>query len=48
MIVGSLSDVIWGTNSTSCPSLVFVHREGVAVNYLKFVSKLPTVVNKEK
>lgn len=48
MTVVSLSDIIWGTNSTSCPSLVFVHTEGVAMNYLKFVSKLPTVVNKEK
>lgn len=48
MTVVSFSDVIWGTNSTSSPSLVVVHTESVAMNYLKFVSQLPTVVNKEK
>lgn len=39
---------LWGTNSTSCSSPVFVHAESVAMNYLKFLSKLPTVVSKEK
>lgn len=38
MTVVSFSDVIWGTNSTSSPSLVVVHTESVAMNYLKFVS----------